>query len=377
MYYMDEFGTMHPMDMDLDGTGTYFETETNGQWPEEMTWDEGLIYVGKGKFRRKNPKGKDGKTLLCSGCGADDHFVKHCPRKNATQDNQQGQKTFVSAQSTWSTGSAQQSSSSTGSDWGSFIYMGGSQEIQHDSKSIIEFADGTVKQLESHTPEPETHDQPDQLSNPDEHKRHYYFPESSQRPPVKLSRSEDNSQQGTWARQFAFVWFMPAAFHAQVRLKDRGESLLVDVGAWDNLVGSQWVGRASEVAKLAGHGCAWHKLKRMLSVEGVGQKANEAVDGVVVPICLEDGAVGTFTSAVIPDSELPALLGLCSISKLKGLIDTHHKQIIFIGPGGYKLSLSPGSKVYQLHSAPTGHLMLPCQEWKQAKITPGKPGIQL
>jgi hypothetical protein len=115
----------------------------------------------------------------------------------------------------------------------------------------------------------------------------------------------------------------------------------------------------------------------MLSVEGVGQKANEASDAVVMPICLEDGYTGTFSSAVIPDSELPALLGLSSISKLKGLIDTQHKQIIFVGPGGYKLSLSPGSKVYQLYSAPTGHLMLPCQEWKQAKIQPGQPGVQL
>jgi len=153
--------------------------------------------------------------------------------------------------------------------------------------------------------------------------------------------------------------------------------LLVDVGAWDNLVGSSWVERATESAKAAGHGCAWHKLKRMLSVEGVGQKANEASDGVTVPICLEDGSTGTFQSAVIPQSELPALFGLSSISKLKGLIDTHHKRIIFVGPGGYKLQLSPGSKVYQLYSAPTGHLMLPCQCWKEGKVKPGVPGIQL
>ncbi len=130
------------------------------------------------------------------------------------------------------------------------------------------------------------------------------------------------------------------------------------------------------MAKAAGQGCAWHKLQKTLSVEGVGKRANETSDGVTMPICLEDGGAGTFASAVIADSELPALFGLSSISKMQGLIDTHHKKIIFVGPGGYKLSLSPGSKVYPLYSAPTGHLMLPCQEWKKAKIKPGQPGIQ-
>jgi hypothetical protein len=116
-------------------------------------------------------------------------------------------------------------------------------------------------------------------------------------------------------------------------------------------------------------------LKKTLSIEGVGKSANEATEGVTAAICLEDGTVGSFQTAVVEDSELPALLGLKSLTKLKAVLDCEHKRLLLIGPGGYKIQLSPGSKVLQLHSAPTGHLLLPCTCWEEGKIVPGKPGI--
>ena len=35
---------------------------------------------GKGKLTRKNPRGKDGKVLLCAKCGSDSHLWRQCPR---------------------------------------------------------------------------------------------------------------------------------------------------------------------------------------------------------------------------------------------------------------------------------------------------------
>ena len=165
---------------------------------------------------------------------------------------------------------------------------------------------------------------------------------------------------------------MPPAFHAQVRLASGVEALLVDVGAGDNLVGEDWVTRATAQAKGAGQGCVWQKLKKTLSVEGVGQKSKEAVDEVTVAICVSDGSVGTFRAPVIPGSPLPALLGLRTLTKMRAVIDCFHRRIVFVGEGGYKMQLSPGSATFRLESAVTGHLLLPCQCWDKAKIQPGK-----
>lgn len=42
---------------------------------------------GKGKdFGRKNPRGKDGKTLLCATCGSDTHLWRQCPNKGQVEE---------------------------------------------------------------------------------------------------------------------------------------------------------------------------------------------------------------------------------------------------------------------------------------------------
>jgi hypothetical protein len=350
--------------LDWGSSWTYFDGPEE-QWIEE---DDAVVYVGKGSFKRKNPKGKDGKTLLCSGCDADDHFVKHCPnprnKGGAGLGKGQPARTFHSAQSS----SAESSSSSQQIDqgWGSMFFFAGTQPVLQNSNSVIEMSDGTIISLES-----ALQSVPEQAT--EGATRYYHVPER-RTGTATLSRAQE-SEHGKLSRQFAFVWFMPPAFHAQVRLRDGRESLLVDVGAWDNLAGSKVMKRVIDRAVSAGHGCAWQKLKKTLSIEGVGKSANEATEGVTAAICLEDGTVGSFQTAVVEDSELPALLGLNSLTKLKAVLDCEHKRLLLIGPGGYKIQLSPGSKVLQLHSAPTGHLLLPCTCWEEGKIVPGKPGI--
>ena len=53
----------------------------------------------------------------------------------------------------------------------------------------------------------------------------------------------------------------------------------------------------------------------------------------------------------------------------RALIDVYNKRMMWIGPGGYKITLSPGSKVLPLENAPSGHLLLPCTEWQKAAST--------
>eukprot|EP00973_Karenia_brevis_P018152 2492520-Karenia_brevis.AAC.1 len=35
-----------------------------------------------------------------------------------------------------------------------------------------------------------------------------------------------------------------------------------------------------------------------------------------------------------------------------------------VGPGGYKILLSPGTRTYELEESHTGHLMLPCSRFQ-------------
>ena len=357
-FYVDEFGTTNEDEYEGEMSA---ETEWNWQPTEQL---ESSVFLGKGKGKRKNPKGKDGKTLLCSGCGADDHFVKYCPKnsQNLPQSSFQT-KSFVTSQS-----QETHTDSASSSGWGSMIYLGHQKTIEYDSRSVIELFDGT--RIELNTLEAE-----ELPSSSTEPKRNYYMPTTAVKP-ATLSQSGKPGASDELIKMFAFVWFMPPAFHAQVRIAS-GDALLIDPGAYDNLVGSKFVERVGAIAQQAGQGMSWQKLKKQLEVEGVGKGADHTNDAVTMPICFEDGTSGTYHVPVIPDSQLPALLGLKALSKYKAVLDTHNKQLILVGAGGYKLQLSPGSKVLALQSAPTGHLMLPCCCWNGAKVKPGQPGVAL
>ena len=380
MFYVDEYGNTYT-DEDGNHEALYFG-ETVSEWYEDQ--DEQVVFMGNGKFKRKNPKGKDGKTLECSLCGSDDHLIAKCPRNKTGMTHSQAlaqkPKTFLAQPSNASASSgSHQAPSVVEQSWGSVIYAGHAHEVQVNSLSYLEMSDGTVIELDAADVQANISEEVDDSPQrplytnlhplmPSSTVREFSIPKSLSKE-SSLSRSGESSQ---ISRHFAFAWWMPPAFHAQVRLASGIEALLIDVGAGDNLVGEEWVTRATAQAKAAGQGCAWQKLKKTLSVEGVGQKSNEAVDEVIIAICLADGNVGTFKAPVIPDSPLPALLGLRTLTKMRAVIDCFHRRIVFVGEGGYKMQLSPGSVSYKLESAVTGHLLLPCQCWSKAKLQPGK-----
>ncbi len=160
-----------------------------------------------------------------------------------------------------------------------------------------------------------------------------------------------------------FPWWSRFVFHSSVRLQGR-ESLLIDVGAVGNLCGSAWAKRVELEGNKASHGTKWHSLESKIELEGVGAQSSQATSAVVVPIRLESGDIGEY-QAIVVEGELPALLGLDSLRKHHAIICTETNRMMLPGPGGYKIALSPGSRILKLHPAPTGHLMLPCCEWKK------------
>ena len=100
-------------------------------------------------------------------------------------------------------------------------------------------------------------------------------------------------------------------------------------------------------------------MKQALGIEGVGKQGQTCTREGILPISLEDGTKGMFTAPVIERSEIPALLGLRAMQNQKAIIDTFGMKYIIPGPGGIEMKLSPGTKVYNLERAMSGHLMLP------------------
>ena len=285
----------------------------------------GAYFKGK-SFQRgppgKNPLGPDGKVLTCSICGSDAHFRAKCPKNSGSQNSS---KTFL-VENTAPSGS-----------W----YFAASAPAETPAQpqaasSSITFADGTNMPLQD-APEPI---------------KKYGFSQS-----------------------YAFMAFplWRPFFHTAVRIPGH-EGILLDTGAVDNLSGDKWCERVEQVASTHGQGSQWKDIKST-PVEGVGSGASTISKEVVLPLCLPDKSSATFTTAVVSSSELPALMGLNSISHHKILLDPFHKKAIFPGPGGFQLSLSPGSAVFELERASTGHLLLPVTCWPEKSNSVARPVV--
>ena len=143
----------------------------------------------------------------------------------------------------------------------------------------------------------------------------------------------------------------------------------MDTGAYDNLAGLDWCLRVAAHAASAGHGCEWQAIKP-LSIDGVGKDANACTRKLKVPIALtadnNDFLMSTFEAPVVEETkgrQLPALLGIRSMKQQRVLLDTIHNKYIIVGPGGFQLQLSPGSRILTMRETRSGHLLLPCTNW--------------
>ncbi len=140
--------------------------------------------------------------------------------------------------------------------------------------------------------------------------------------------------------------------------------LLVDPGAHDNLIGERTL---QALGKQAGHPVQLTPLDQPRSVEGVGTYSQTAVNASLVPIGV-GGQCGTYTAPVIPGSELPPLLGLKFLERKFAILDMGNRKLHFPGPGGVHIHLSPGSISLDLEKSPSGHLILPTNNFPEGEI---------
>ena len=67
---------------------------------------------------------------------------------------------------------------------------------------------------------------------------------------------------------------------------------------------------------------------------------------------------------MIPNSDVPALLGLESLRNNNAILECGPGRLHLCGPGGNRpLVLPAGTRSYQLELTPSGHWLLPCSRF--------------
>ena len=101
-----------------------------------------------------------------------------------------------------------------------------------------------------------------------------------------------------------------------------------------------------------------------LEVGGVGTGSQVARREVSHHIQFDNGQRAVYKAPELPSSSVPALLGQSVLRKQRALLDCFNGRMFCVGPGGYRLHLSPGSQIHELERSPAGHLMLACSSFK-------------
>ena len=103
----------------------------------------------------------------------------------------------------------------------------------------------------------------------------------------------------------------------------------------------------------------------------MGHGSQAATHNCILPSCSGrlDGSFhpGFFEAPIVKDSNLPGLLGLTSLQNKRAILDLVNNQLHFLGPGDFDLrqALPAGTESFQLKQAPSGHLLLPCNKFKE------------
>ena len=121
--------------------------------------------------------------------------------------------------------------------------------------------------------------------------------------------------------------------------------------------------RVQAIVKKHGLDVDMNPLDRVLTVEGVGAGSQDCTEKASIPMILETGDHGTYVTPVIPNSNVPALLGMVTLESKRALIDVPGKKLYLLGQGEYRIQVPEGSLELSLEKTESGHLMLPITEF--------------
>ena len=173
---------------------------------------------------------------------------------------------------------------------------------------------------------------------------------------------------------------MNLSFHSMTRLSDGRLSTLLDIGSVGNLTGELTAREIAKAAIKAGRMPQQYQRDKPRNVSGVGKGSEQCHHNCKLPVSLDKAGGGSikanFETPIIPGSELPALLGLDTVRRCRGIIDTNTLRLYLLGPGNYDLekALPPGTECIQGELTPSGHFVIPCDSYGQEN--PDKGGIE-
>jgi len=160
------------------------------------------------------------------------------------------------------------------------------------------------------------------------------------------------------------------AWHSLTRLGEHREGLLVDPGAFDNLMGSMFRDRLTRLATNAGLGNLIReaRLTQPIGVEGVGEGPQKAEVVAKLPIAVTTmgkTVLQEYEAPVVPNSDIPGLLGRRSLTEKRAILDMIANKLHLCGPGPVRIVLPPNSASLDLQVSKSGHLMLPVTEYQR------------
>jgi len=363
-----------------------------GGWSflEGGDWGHRDYYGGKGGSKggaRKNPRGRNGETLKCDHCGSDEHLWRKCTAEGA-EEYQRKRAAAYENQSflgVSSTGGPTSSTLSTGPASGSGGAMGRWHQMTGQQPPAARRAhfhtnlclEAKIEEVKEDVKESEQVEQvfgvwegssDEEAGVQDPLDQWYMSPKPEMETPTP--RAAEPSE--------GLKWFMGPAFPSgedetreaylkSTRLDGPGESLLIDLGAYDNLTGDAWARRAASAAELAGEKSEMAAMDRSIGVEGVGAGSQKATELVKMPGMFKttDGRHHklTYEAPVIPNSDVPALWGHKSLARNRAVIDTVNRKIHLCGNGDIRFTPPPGTLTCDMVLSSSGHLLLPISEF--------------
>ena len=167
--------------------------------------------------------------------------------------------------------------------------------------------------------------------------------------------------------------------------------MIVDIGAFINVFGSDLARQVALAGMRHGHQSSQTKLDRTLSIHGVGQGSQSCNWSVNMPAAVriktpptasstggDEPEIAKLVRVESPVSEgtgsgLPGLLGLRTIERNNGVIETCNGQafLTFPGPGGYRIEWAPGALHMPLTKAQSGHLCLELDHYDKIQQSSG------
>ena len=161
---------------------------------------------------------------------------------------------------------------------------------------------------------------------------------------------------------------------------------MVDPGAYDNLGGDEFYYRVGNKAMQAlgkskmEHVLSIKPLSKELGIQGVGQGQQRVTESAsVITGMTEDKELSSFSSPIARNSQLPGLLGLKTLKRLNSVVDCRPGCSALYtaeNPEDIEINIKNTGKKRKLVTAPSGHLLLPCTDYKDKSVSKASPHYQ-